>query len=56
MIRFWMCRLLSIHRWIEYPIDGPLKIRRCLECGLVQHTTYDMCYGGTYWVNGGVDE
>lgn len=44
--------LFGKHDWKIYDIDGPKKIRRCLLCGKIQSTMYDMSYGCTYWTDG----
>jgi len=42
----------GIHDWKITFDENPKQERECKCCGKEQSNTYDMCYGGTYWVNG----
>ena len=46
-----MCRL-SFHKW-TYDKDTIVKCNKtCKCCGKKMHSSYDMCYGSTVWLNG----
>jgi hypothetical protein len=46
-----LCRI-GWHQWVVTHKDGPAEQRGCSRCGRIESTTYDMAYGGTYWVPG----
>lgn len=44
---------LGFHKWEiqDSPLHEMHKTRHCIKCNKKQETSYDMCYGGTYWHN-----